>query len=181
MFGARRVAELTELGSRRLGRRHRLGPAAAQDARRATAWRSSCSTTWPAASRSWCSRRRSASTASLIESDAMLLVRGKFEKDDESARIVATELLPIAALKERTTREVVDPPARRRTARHDVRGARGAAVAAPRRPPRVARARRAAARRPLRVRAEVAQRVQPSERLVAEVEQICGAGTVELR
>ena len=37
----------------------------------------------------------------------MLLVRGKFEKDDESARIVATELLPIAALKERTTREVV--------------------------------------------------------------------------
>ena len=37
----------------------------------------------------------------------MLLVRGKFEKDDESARIVATELLPIAALRERTTREVI--------------------------------------------------------------------------
>ena len=36
----------------------------------------------------------------------MLLVRGKLEKDDESARLVATELLPIAALKERTTREV---------------------------------------------------------------------------
>ena len=43
---------------------------------------------------------------SLIEADAMLLVRGKLEKDDESARLVATELLPIAALKERTTREV---------------------------------------------------------------------------
>jgi DNA polymerase III alpha subunit len=42
----------------------------------------------------------------LVEADAMLLVRGKFEKDDESARLVATELLPIAALKERTTREV---------------------------------------------------------------------------
>ena len=42
----------------------------------------------------------------LIESDAMLLVRGKLEKDDESARLVATELMPIAALKERTTREV---------------------------------------------------------------------------
>ena len=50
--------------------------------------------------------RRSASTA-LVEADAMLLVRGKFEKDDESARIVATELLPIAALKERTTKEVI--------------------------------------------------------------------------
>ena len=44
---------------------------------------------------------------SLIEADAMVLVRGKFEKDDESARIVATELMPIAALKERTTREVI--------------------------------------------------------------------------
>ena len=34
----------------------------------------------------------------LIDTDAMLLVRGKLEKDDESARLVATELLPIAAL-----------------------------------------------------------------------------------
>ena len=41
-----------------------------------------------------------------IESDAMLLVRGKLEKDEESARIVATELMPIATLKERTTKEV---------------------------------------------------------------------------
>ena len=54
---------------------------------------------------------------SVIEADAMLLVRGKFEKDDESARIVATELLPIATLKERTTQRGGDPPARcRRTA-----------------------------------------------------------------
>ena len=43
----------------------------------------------------------------LIAADAMLLVRGKFEKDDESARLVATELQPISLLKERTTREVV--------------------------------------------------------------------------
>ena len=28
---------------------------------------------------------------------------------------------------------------------------------------------------------DVAQRVEPSERLVAELEQICGSGTVELR
>ena len=84
---------------------------------------------------------------SLIEADAMLLVRGKFEKDDESARIVATELLPISALKERTTREVVIhlsvPP--QRTA--DVRGAGRAAVAPPRRSPRAPRARREGARR----------------------------------
>ena len=34
---------------------------------------------------------------------------------------------------------------------------------------------------PLRVRADVAQRVRPSERLVSEVEQLCGSGSVELR
>jgi DNA polymerase-3 subunit alpha len=118
---------------------------------------------------------------SLVEADAMLLVRGKFEKDDESARIVATELLPIAALRERTTREVVIHLAGRsqgRTtfeqlaellSRHrgdrrvflelDVRGQD----------------------RPLRVRSEVALRVRPSERLVDEVEQLCGTGSVELR
>ena len=119
--------------------------------------------------------------AALIEADAMLLVRGKFEKDDESARIVATELLPIAALRERTTREVVihlqSAPHGRTTfeqlaellSRHrgdrrvflelDVKGQKTA----------------------LRVRSEVAQRVKPSERLVIEVEQLCGSGSVELR
>jgi DNA polymerase-3 subunit alpha len=118
---------------------------------------------------------------SLIEADAMLLVRGKFEKDEESARLVATELLPIAALRERTTREVSIhlsvPPHGRPTfealaevlSRHrgdrkvflelDVRGAE----------------------KPLRVRSEVAQRVKPTERLVIEVEQLCGSGSVELR
>ena len=35
--------------------------------------------------------------------------------------------------------------------------------------------------KPLRVRSEVAQKVKPSERLVAELEQICGRGAVELR
>jgi DNA polymerase-3 subunit alpha len=118
---------------------------------------------------------------SLIEADAMLLVRGKFEKDDESARIVATELQPIAMLQERTTKEVAIhlsvPPHGRPTfealaellARHrgdrrvflelDVNGKDTA----------------------LRVRSEVAMRVRPSERLVSEVEQLCGSGSVELR
>jgi DNA polymerase-3 subunit alpha len=117
---------------------------------------------------------------SLVEADAMLLVRGKYERDDESARIVATELLPIAALTERTTREVIihltGPSQARRTmealaellSRHrgdrkvflelDVKGQRA-----------------------LRVRADAVQRVKPSERLVLEVEQLCGAGSVELR
>jgi DNA polymerase III subunit alpha len=118
---------------------------------------------------------------SLVEADAMLLVRGKFEKDDESARLVATELLPIGALKERTTREVVihltGASAGRPTfealaellTRH--RGDRRVFLELDVR----------SEPRPLRVRSEVAQRVRPSERLVADVEQICGTGSVELR
>ncbi len=118
---------------------------------------------------------------SLVESDAMLLVRGKFEKDDESARLVATELMPIAALKERTTREVVIHLSNGAQARPTFealaellsrhRGDRRVYLELDVKGPD----------RPLRVRSEVAQRVKPSERLVAEVEQICGAGTVELR
>ncbi|MGB2715758.1 MAG: DNA polymerase III subunit alpha [Vicinamibacterales bacterium] len=119
--------------------------------------------------------------ASMIEADAMLLVRGKFEKDEESARMVATELLPISALRERTTREVIihlhngqqgrttfeqlaELLARHRGDRRvllelDVKGHD----------------------KSLRVRSEVAQRVKPTERLVNELEQLCGSGSVELR
>jgi DNA polymerase III subunit alpha len=115
----------------------------------------------------------------LVESDAMLLVRGKLEKDEESARIVATELMPIATLKEKTTKEVVihlrQPQPRTMfealaelLSRH--RGDRRVSLELDVNGPR-----------PLRVRADVAQRVRPSEKLVAEVEQICGSGTVELR
>jgi DNA polymerase-3 subunit alpha len=116
----------------------------------------------------------------LIAADAMLLVRGKFEKDDESARLVATELQPISMLKERTTREVVihlQMPSRNTMealaellSRHrgdrrvllelDVKKNGGPG---------------------LRVRADVAQRVRPSEKLVEEVELLCGTGSVVLR
>jgi DNA polymerase III subunit alpha len=118
----------------------------------------------------------------LISADAMLVVRGKFEKDDESARLVASELVPIAALRERIAREVAIrlsvPPHGRPTfealaellSKHrgdrrvslelDVRGQAG----------------------PMRVLADVEQmRVRPSEKLVAEVEALCGSGTVTLR
>jgi DNA polymerase-3 subunit alpha len=118
---------------------------------------------------------------SLIETDAMLLVRGKLEKDDESARLVASELQPIAALRERTTREVIihlQNGRQERTTfeqlaelldRH--RGDRRVLIELDVQ----------GVERALRVRSEVAQRVKPSERLVTEVEQLCGSGSVELR
>jgi hypothetical protein len=101
---------------------------------------------------------------------------------DESARLVASEFVPIAALRERIAREVAIrlsvPPHGRPTfealaellSKHrgdrrvslelDVRGQAG----------------------PMRVLADVGQmRVRPSEKLVAEVEALCGSGTVTLR
>jgi DNA polymerase-3 subunit alpha len=118
---------------------------------------------------------------SLVEADAMLLVRGKFEKDDESARMVATELLPIAALKERTTREVVIHLAAPSHGRGTFE-ALAELLGRHRGDRRVFLELDVTGReKPLRVRSEVAVRVRPTDRLVDEVEQICGAGSVELR
>jgi DNA polymerase III subunit alpha len=116
----------------------------------------------------------------LIASDAMLLVRGKFEKDEESARLVATELQPISLLKERTTREVVI---------HLKASSRNTMEALAELLSRHRGDRRVSLELDvkknggpgLRVRADVAQRVRPSEKLVEEVEQLCGSGSVQLR
>ncbi|HTL43890.1 MAG TPA: DNA polymerase III subunit alpha [Vicinamibacterales bacterium] len=117
----------------------------------------------------------------LVAADAMVLARGKFEKDDESARLVASELMPISALRERTTREVAIhlamPPHSRATlealaelfSRH--RGDRRVSLELDVKNSGT----------PMRVKADVAQRVRPSEKLVEEVEHLCGAGSVELR
>jgi len=118
----------------------------------------------------------------LIEDDAMVVVRGKLEKDDETARIVATEVFSIGTLRERVSREVTIrlavPPHGRPTfeALADLLarfpGDRHLAVELD----------LTANGRSLRVRADVAQmRVRPSERLVSEVERLCGAGSVVLR
>jgi DNA polymerase-3 subunit alpha len=116
----------------------------------------------------------------LVESDAMLLVRGKLERDDESARIVATELMPIASLKEKTTREVVIHLGQGSQARTTFE-ALAELLARHRGDRRVSLELDVTGPPPMRVRADVAQRVRPSDKLVAEVEQICGTGTVELR
>ena len=42
----------------------------------------------------------------LIENGALLLVRGKFERDEENSRFQCTDILPLALLKERLSRGV---------------------------------------------------------------------------
>jgi DNA polymerase-3 subunit alpha len=120
--------------------------------------------------------------AGLIETGTMVLVRGKLERDDESSRVLATEIVALDSVRERIAHEVairVTMPADR-----GVFEALGEIFSRHRGDRRVsfeielpAQARR------LRVKADVSSqiRVRPSPSLVAEVEQVVGQGSVSLR
>lgn len=119
----------------------------------------------------------------LTDIGTMVVVKGRFERDDEAVRILASEVHSIDIVRERIVREVGIrlqlPPHGRPTfralqavfARH--KGDRRVffELELPGHPRR------------LRARAEVTSqiRIRPSDRLVAEVEQICGSGSVSLR
>ncbi|MPY89779.1 MAG: DNA polymerase III subunit alpha [Luteitalea sp.] len=118
----------------------------------------------------------------LLLNDAMVLVSGALEVTEDSARLRANEITPLAGLPGRLSREVVitiaSPPHDRQTfealagvlQRH--RGDRRVRVELELRE----------VHRPLRISANLAQtRVEPSTRLVSEVEQICGSGSVRLK
>ena len=116
----------------------------------------------------------------LAENGQTVLVKGKFERDDESARVLATEIVPIGLVRERLAKSVAirlsTPPADRATferlwdlfAQH--KGDRRVAIVLHERD------------RHIRVTVDVnGIRVRPSETLVSEVEKICGTGSVTLR
>jgi DNA polymerase III subunit alpha len=116
----------------------------------------------------------------LAESGQMVLVKGNFERDDESARIIASEIASIEMVRERLATSVAirlsTPPHGRATfeklwdllAQH--KGDRKVALVIHEQ------------ERHIRVTADVnGIRVRPSERLVSEVEKLCGAGSVSLR
>jgi DNA polymerase-3 subunit alpha len=120
--------------------------------------------------------------AALIETGTLVLVRGKLERDDESARLLASEIVPLDSVYERLAREVairLRTPADRGTfealgeifSRH--RGDRRVSFEMD----------LPAGPTPIRVRADVSSqiRVRPSPALIAEVEQVVGAGAVSLR
>jgi DNA polymerase-3 subunit alpha len=118
--------------------------------------------------------------ASLIETGTLVLVRGKLERDDESVRVLASEIAPIESVREQLTREVkihVKRPA------NDVAHALLEIVSRHRGDRRVLIEVETAASPRLLVQLDVSAqiRVRPSSALVAEVEQIVGAGSVELR
>jgi DNA polymerase-3 subunit alpha len=118
----------------------------------------------------------------LIETGTLVLVRGKLERDDETARIIASEIAPLDSVRERIAREVaihLKKPADRDTletlgeifSRH--RGDRRISfeVETGEGPNRI------------RVRVDVSSqiRVAPSPKLIDDIEKVVGAGAVELR
>ncbi len=120
--------------------------------------------------------------ATLIETGTMVLVRGKLERDDETVRVIASEIVPIETVRERLAREVairLKMPADR-----GLFEALGEIFARHRGDRRVSfEFELPNDSRRLRVKADVSSqiRVRPSPALVAEVEQVVGLGSVSLR
>ena len=117
----------------------------------------------------------------LAEEGQMVLVKGRLERDDESARLLAAEISPIGIVTERLASSVAITLS---TQQHDRdtfvqlwdvlmrhKGDRRVALEL-RDPDRHLRVK-------LAVNAQI--RVRPSERLVSDVEKICGTGSVSLR
>jgi DNA polymerase-3 subunit alpha len=117
----------------------------------------------------------------LIDEGQMVVVKGRCERDDETARVLASELVPIEIVRERLASSVAITLSAPRHDREtfmrlwDVlmqhKGDRRVAIELldPDHHLRVT----------VDVNAQI--RVRPSERLVSEVEKICGAGSVTLR
>jgi DNA polymerase-3 subunit alpha len=116
----------------------------------------------------------------LIASDAMLMVRGKYERDEETSRLVASELTPLEAIRERAVREV-EITLGKMSGRDQMRQLAAILERHPgdRRVSFVVRVNGDGP--PLRVRAATARRIRPSETFVRDVEAVCGSGSVLLK
>ena len=117
--------------------------------------------------------------APVLAPDRLVLVTGKLDKDEETARLMADEVRPIETLTGSVGRTL---SIRLTSARHDRRTlqALAALFQVHRGPSRILLALDLTDRTPpLRVRARLRDvRVRPSEHLARAVEQICGDGTV---
>jgi DNA polymerase-3 subunit alpha len=121
----------------------------------------------------------------LVVDDAMLLAKGKYERDEETSRLVVAEITPLEAVRERTVREVeIHLPGKGlgRAAIEELAtvldrypGSRRVSVLVDLNGEVTGSSRR------VRVRAATARRIKPSEQLVRDVEAVCGKGAVVLK
>jgi DNA polymerase-3 subunit alpha len=120
----------------------------------------------------------------LILDDALLLVRGKFEREEDSSSLKAAELVSLEVIRDRAIREVlVTVPAKQGTKEF----ARTLQAVFERHPGdrrvSIVIDKVATADRPegMRVKTMIQRRVRPSDLFVRDVEALCGAGSVELK
>jgi DNA polymerase III subunit alpha len=119
---------------------------------------------------------------SYIENGALIVVRGRFERDEESARLQANELFPLQSLRERLSKSVrIQLNGGCTRAKLEALWELLAANQGDR--PVAIEMHVVKGGRRLKVSADVMPqiRVKPSDQLVHAVEQLCGAGSVTLR
>jgi DNA polymerase-3 subunit alpha len=117
-----------------------------------------------------------------VEIGKLVLVRGKLERDDETSRVLASEIAPIETVRERIAREVSIHL--RKPADRPMLEALGAIFSRYRGDRKVSfEVETGEAPHRLRVRVDISSqiRVRPSSDLVKDIEQVVGAGTVEFR
>jgi DNA polymerase-3 subunit alpha len=124
-----------------------------------------------------------AKAGALLEADRMVLVNGRLEVDEETARVYASDIVPLEDVTDRAVREVTIrltmPPHDRATI-----DALAPVFAAHRGDKRLSFEIELRNRRPaLRVRAEVSGqvRLRPSAQLFRDIEAICGPGSVVVK
>jgi DNA polymerase-3 subunit alpha len=118
---------------------------------------------------------------SLVAGDAMLLVRGKYERDDESSRLVVSEITPLDAVRERAVRQVEIVLANGSLGRTAMRDLANILDQHPGDRPVSLIVNVHGSGQGLRVRTATARRIRPSDGFVRDVEAVCGAGAVVLK
>ena len=117
----------------------------------------------------------------LVASDAMLLVRGKYERDDESSRLVVAEITPLDAVRERAVRKVEIVLSNASLAKTKMRELANLLDQHPGDRPVSLVVSVDGGAHALRVRTATARRIRPSDGFVRDVEALCGTGAVVLK
>jgi DNA polymerase III subunit alpha len=115
----------------------------------------------------------------LVVDEAMLLVRGKYERDEESSRLVASEITSLDVVRERVVREVEIRLSGKGLTKTSMQSL---AHVLERHPGdrRVSFLVELNGSNPMRVRAATARRIRPSAQMIKDVEAVCGQGAIRL-
>jgi DNA polymerase-3 subunit alpha len=116
-----------------------------------------------------------------VVNDALVLVRGKYERDDDTGRMVVAEIIPLDVVRERAIREVEIRLPAKNFGRDGMRRLAEVLEGHPgdRRVSFVVEVNGSGPA--LRVRASTARRIRPSDSVVRAIEAVCGRGAVSLK